>query len=162
MAKRQLLDPAERKRRSMACQVKWREANPERYRATQAASSRQYRQENREKVRALQNAWRAANQEVWKDMLRKSKHKRRARLAGSQAPGVSAAQWAETLAVFNHACAYCLQPSSHCDHLVAIAAGGADSPENVVPACARCNRSKGTKSLPVWLLTTRIAQEALI
>jgi 5-methylcytosine-specific restriction endonuclease McrA len=36
------------------------------------------------------------------------------------------------------------------EHVIAIASGGADCPENVVPACGRCNASKGKKLLVLW------------
>jgi hypothetical protein len=37
--------------------------------------------------------------------------------------------------------------------------GGLDAPDNVVPACLRCNQSKGAKSLLFWLLTSQYARD---
>jgi len=37
------------------------------------------------------------------------------------------------------------------DHIVPMALGGKDTPENIVPACFRCNASKGRKKAEVWL-----------
>lgn len=40
-------------------------------------------------------------------------------------------------------CAYCGAMATHVDHVVPRAAGGSDSPVNLVAACARCNLTKG-------------------
>ncbi len=47
-------------------------------------------------------------------------------------------------------CTYCGEASTETDHIWPLSRGGPDSPENVVPACGRCNRSKGTKLLTEW------------
>lgn len=76
-------------------------------------------------------------------------HRRRARLAGTASPGVKAAQWRQILAVFGHACAYCLRTNRKLtrDHVEPVARGGVDAPDNVVPACGRCNSRKGAGTL---------------
>lgn len=51
------------------------------------------------------------------------------------------------------ACAYCAAPAEHIDHVTPISAGGRDVLRNVVPACADCNYSKGTKTLAQWAAT---------
>lgn len=50
-------------------------------------------------------------------------------------------------------CVYCGDedgPFDH-DHLFPVSRGGADEPHNIVIACARCNRSKGAKTLLEWM-----------
>jgi 5-methylcytosine-specific restriction endonuclease McrA len=42
-------------------------------------------------------------------------------------------------------CIYCAQPFEEVDHLVPRARGGDDSPGNLVPSCAACNRGPGGK-----------------
>lgn len=50
-------------------------------------------------------------------------------------------------------CAYCGERGGVIDHIWAVARGGANTWENVTAACGRCNRSKGTKPLLMFLLT---------
>lgn len=47
-------------------------------------------------------------------------------------------------------CAYCGRPASHVDHVLPRAKGGTDAIDNLVPACARCNNAKGTKTVEEW------------
>lgn len=52
-------------------------------------------------------------------------------------------------------CGYCREPTE-CpdgDHVVPLALGGADSIDNIVPACQRCNTSKGTLTLDEWAVS---------
>ncbi len=53
---------------------------------------------------------------------------------------------------FNHHCAYCGSMSKRLtlDHVLAESKGGTDSRINLVPACAKCNGSKGSKNLADW------------
>ena len=53
---------------------------------------------------------------------------------------------------FNHCCAYCGFKSRQLtlDHVQAQSKGGMDSWRNLVPACAKCNNSKGSKNLSDW------------
>ena len=81
-------------------------------------------------------------------------HRRRAALLGVDAPGVTPVQWLEILETFGHRCAYCLRGDVKLtrDHVIAVATGGADAPDNIVPACMRCNCSKGARRLVTWAL----------
>ena len=56
------------------------------------------------------------------------------------------------LSEFNHSCAYCGSKSKRLtlDHVLAHSKGGMDSWRNLVPACAKCNASKGSKNLTDW------------
>jgi hypothetical protein len=53
---------------------------------------------------------------------------------------------------FNHSCAYCGSKSKRLtlDHMLAESKGGINSWRNLVPACAKCNGSKGSKNLTDW------------
>jgi hypothetical protein len=44
-------------------------------------------------------------------------------------------------------CFYCGKQAEHYDHKIPKAIGGANIPENLVAACAKCNCSKGTKTI---------------
>jgi len=60
--------------------------------------------------------------------------------------------WERMLWAFDWECAYCGSWSEvGQDHVVSIARGGHDLMSNILPACARCNRLKGLRSLPEWL-----------
>lgn len=56
----------------------------------------------------------------------------------------------EILARWGHRCAYCNAPASHMDHVQPLSRGGADAEHNMLPACARCNLTKGAKTLAEW------------
>ncbi len=53
-------------------------------------------------------------------------------------------------------CAYCGSKSKQLtlDHVLADSKGGIKSRKNLVPACAKCNRSKGSKHLTDWYIAT--------
>lgn len=53
---------------------------------------------------------------------------------------------------FNHCCAYCGSKSKRLslDHVNAESKGGMDSWRNLVPACGKCNLSKGSLNLSDW------------
>ena len=53
---------------------------------------------------------------------------------------------------FNHCCAYCGSNTKRLslDHVNAESKGGTDSWRNLVPACVKCNASKGSKNLIDW------------
>jgi len=43
-------------------------------------------------------------------------------------------------------CAYCGAPAEHIDHVIPRSQGGTDDPRNLVPACAKCNLTKGART----------------
>lgn len=77
-------------------------------------------------------------------------HKRRA-----ESYGVEHSEYSRTaiLARWGHRCAYCPSVATHLDHVIPLSKGGADAEHNIVPACQRCNLSKGAKTLAEWSLT---------
>jgi 5-methylcytosine-specific restriction endonuclease McrA len=80
-------------------------------------------------------------------------HKRRA-----DAYGVAHVAYSRTaiLARWRHRCAYCTGVATHLDHVVPLSRGGEDAESNIVPACARCNLSKGAKTLAEWAATFEV------
>lgn len=127
------------------------------------ATDPEYREKNRKRA----NAWREANPEQLRERVRSWRdsnperarvlhatvmNRRRARLQDGCSPGVTPEQWLEIVEYFGGCCAYCLQ-SGHLlerEHVMPLKRGGRDEPSNVVPACKRCNRSKGASILPLW------------
>lgn len=65
------------------------------------------------------------------------------------------AQWEEIKASYFHSCVYCNRQDVPLqrEHIVPVTKGGGYTPDNIVPACASCNSSKGNKNLIVWMGT---------
>lgn len=83
---------------------------------------------------------------------------RRDRLAENGGKGVKKAEWLEILEYHGNRCAYCLVQSDslQMDHVQPVAGGGRHEPENIVPACARCNSSKSDWSLIEVIMRDRL------
>ncbi len=47
-------------------------------------------------------------------------------------------------------CVYCGDRAQTLDHIVPRSRGGSDDPQNLVPACQRCNGAKSALSLEEW------------
>lgn len=70
------------------------------------------------------------------------KNRRSARLRG-RAGELSAAESGAIMNLFQGKCAYCGESQDVTfDHIVPIVNGGKSVPENMVPCCLRCNKSK--------------------
>ena len=55
------------------------------------------------------------------------------------------AAWLQTVADFNGLCAYCqVRKFEHLEHFIPVDAGGGTTADNCIPACGKCNWSKGT------------------
>lgn len=62
---------------------------------------------------------------------------------------------ARMLTAFGGWCAYCLaRKASALDHYVPLDAGGHTAPDNLVPACKRCNSEKGGREPMEFLCAT--------
>ena len=59
-----------------------------------------------------------------------------------------------------HRCAYCGGPANTIDHVQPRSRGGADSWENLVACCLRCNNKKGDRTLAEMNWTLRIRPRA--
>lgn len=72
---------------------------------------------------------------------------RRAKQAGA-AGSHTRAQWLEKLEQHGNQCAYCKSPYRTLtkDHDVPLSRGGSNDISNILPACYRCNSSKGKKT----------------
>lgn len=62
--------------------------------------------------------------------------------------------WLTCLTFFGGACAYCGGTAARltADHLIPKSAGGADSVDNIVPACEECNSEKGDRDWREYLM----------
>ena len=92
-----------------------------------------------------------------RDSARSASALRRARKANAIDPGapqVTAYATARRAWLFNNACAYCGSDGPlHLDHVEPLALGGLHTPDNLVPACQRCNLSKHAKPVEAWYLS---------
>lgn len=76
---------------------------------------------------------------------------------------LSDAQWAAITSSWG-GCAYCgaTDRALQRDTVLAISRGGAYTLENVVPACASCNASKGNDEVTGWLRRKRLDERAFL
>ena len=63
---------------------------------------------------------------------------------------LTSSEWNAIVEAHENICHYCDDPAEHLDHIHPISRGGLHTASNVVPACAPCNLSKGSKTLDEW------------
>lgn len=151
--------PEERKLKRKEAQKAWKLKNPEHAKECAGAATRRYREKKPEETRQRNNVWRAKNPEKIRLKNLRSKCKRRKLLEDQ--PDIDITKWKETLILFDYKCLYCRDEATSLDHMVPVTRGGTNHHTNCVPACTRCNSSKGKKDLLRWLTTSKIAKEAL-
>jgi len=145
---RYAIDPAPKR----AAARRWRASNPERNRANtlawQAAHPEAYvTRRDTGGARSSTHKWSAAHPER---VLAKAR-RRRARIARVLAT-LTPKEWEAILDAAGHACIYCgSRKQITQDHLMPISRGGNHTAENVAPACAPCNQSKGAKAVMEFL-----------
>ncbi len=149
------LPPEEKKRRDRAAAIAWQEAHPEEYKESQKRS----KAKNPKRVQAVHKIWCKKNPDKIRLYNQKAKHRRRMLLENQ--PDVDMIKWKETLVLFDYKCLYCRSEARTLDHVIPVTRGGTNHHTNCVPACKRCNSSKGNKDLGHWLRVARIAKEAL-
>lgn len=119
-----------RKKRCNSCYTKWKRASSPAY--VKKEKDRQNRYYSTEKGR---------------ESRRSTVRKRRAILANVEAT-LTKEEWQEILKHFDYKCAYCKSAKKiEMDHVFPISKGGTHTANNVVPACRKCNSSKGNKVL---------------
>ena len=105
-----------------------------------AERKRQYRAKNSERQRDYYAKWRLLNKEVIRSHQRNNKAKRRA-AEGSH----TAADIRRIYAEQEGRCAYCsveVGEYFHVDHIIPLARGGSNWPDNLCIACETCNTRK--------------------
>lgn len=105
-------------------------------RARKASYGVQYYARHADHHKKVVRAW----QDTHPGHIQAKRHRRRASVVGT----FTLAQWREVCERFDYRCAYCFARTRLT--VVAMANDGANTIDNVVPAC-----SKGTKPLAVWL-----------
>ena len=124
----------------------WNLERPERNKAYSA----KWRFNNKDFKRIVCRKWELKNP----DKVRAKSHRRRARKSkNSTIEQIHGADLkiSKMLSVKYTDCAYCgkrfLTHQMHVDHILAIARGGAHSPDNICMACDKCNESKNARLL---------------
>ena len=137
---------------------KWKAAHPKRFRElcdrwrkTPKGVEVRRAWDRGEVAKAGKAVWQAKNPERVKAIEYRRNHTRRARLyAVPRAPY----DFVEILRLSGNRCAYqltgCLwlmdpEVQLTADHIIPISKGGSDTFENVLPACGRCNKKKGSR-----------------
>jgi 5-methylcytosine-specific restriction endonuclease McrA len=158
---------AENKEDSYSRLIQWRNDNREKVRkhnrlsyknnlASRKKKNRQWRIANPEKTRRYRREWAIKFPEKEQERNRSSSQARRARKLGAIDPSnpVTAAIIARRTWLFGNACAYCGGNGPlHLDHVEPLARDGRHTPGNLVPACGRCNLSKGAKPIESWYIS---------
>lgn len=127
--------------------------------------SRQWRENNPGKVLAANQAYYSSNREnlleYAKDYAKKNpeiarhnRRKRKARVRSAPINDLTQDQWLDILNRFNGLCAYCgsCPDNITMDHDIPISRGGSHTASNVVPACLKCNSSKGARTATEFIL----------
>ena len=148
----------------------YRRNNPEKW----AGTKRKYRDRNHQKIKAYSkkyywsnlNACRARNKRYYESNPEKASHRRslrRARLLGSIGDHTPE-QLKARFDYHGNKCVYCDSTENlHADHQIPLSRGGTNFASNMVPACASCNLSKGSKTPEEFLLQQfNIAMDKLI
>jgi 5-methylcytosine-specific restriction endonuclease McrA len=89
--------------------------------------------------------------------------RKRRRKVAARDNDLTAPQWAALQTAWG-GCAYCgaTDRPLQRDTVLAISRGGRYTLENVVPACASCNASKGNDEVTGWLRRTRRSERAFL
>jgi len=110
-------------------------------------ASRDWYYANHDRARETTDRWAREHPDEARAGIERARAKRLA------APGeVTPAQWRAIRRRFRGHCAYCGKPGRtfEWEHVVPLSKGGTHTPDNVVPACFACNRSKGGKLVSEW------------
>jgi 5-methylcytosine-specific restriction endonuclease McrA len=121
------------------------------------AYKRKRRENNPEKVNQERRDWGRKNRAKVAIYNVQSKLKRQ----GIHLGPIDYAKWEETLKAFDYKCLYCRNSYECLDHVVPVTKGGTNHHTNCVPACNRCNTSKGNRDLLYWLTHYKIPKEGL-
>jgi 5-methylcytosine-specific restriction endonuclease McrA len=116
------------------------------------ARTAEWCKKNPEKARA--NARRYSATEHGLKIKLAARHRRLARLAGvfvAESVLVTPEWFQSVIGKQRGLCYYCWEPRKlEIEHIVPISRGGLHIRENIVAACATCNRSKGAKLVTEW------------
>ena len=114
--------------------------------------NRQWKKDNPERCKILENRWRQLNSEKWKACKDRMRGKRRSQQKDTNIT----TQYLLTLKQkIGDICPYCGQYTEnwHLDHIIPLSKEGEHMQGNVIYCCAECNLSKGNKNLKEWQIS---------
>lgn len=125
-----------------------RKAHYSKYRDSRLEYEKKYRAGNKEAIAQRGKSWRRRNPEK----ARAASHRRRSRVFGTSG------EWTKddaTLMFSNQKgkCWWCgkkIRGTYHVDHIIPLARGGSNAPNNLCISCPPCNMSKGAKLPSEW------------
>jgi 5-methylcytosine-specific restriction endonuclease McrA len=114
---------------------RWNKSHPEQRRA----AKRLYYARHREQHKAVMAAYHRSHPEVLR--AKSNAYRARARAAAGQ---FTSAEWLALVARYDGRCAYRGEVAPlQVDHRTPLTRGGANSIDNILPACRKCNTEKG-------------------
>ena len=142
--------------RCRTCQAQYRKEYHDAHREFDNEQSRtrarKYYYDHREKISKRDKEYRRQNADRYRELNRMRQQVRRARKKQLEA-SLSSAEWEEALNEFDGVCAYCGTPGQMTqEHVVPLSKGGTFSKDNIIPACAACNRSKRASPFDEWYI----------
>ena len=109
-------------------------------------SGRRYYQNNKEKCVAARRKWNKEHREILIFGTQQYRSQRK-----NLECTLTIDQWERIKAHFDNQCAYCGREQSLVrEHFIPTKSGGGFTQDNILPACASCNSSKGDKNFFEW------------
>jgi 5-methylcytosine-specific restriction endonuclease McrA len=122
------------------------------------AQAREQYEAHRERYLLASRAWRKAN--PGRRMIQNQARRTR-KIGCPDSRPVTERDWRNMVRIYGARCAYCHADSPlTMDHVIPLARGGRHAIGNLVPACGRCNASKGAALLVEWRFRTRRGGES--
>lgn len=103
--------------------------------------------------------WRARNPDKAREYAKRTHARRR----GAPVADLTVDEWKDLLESANHQCVYCgvkfdeNNPAQQ-DHILPVSLGGHHTKNNILPACRKCNRSKGNMTIVNFLRARQLGK----
>ena len=136
---------------------KYREDHKER----KSETNKQWHEKNKERKNEMVKQWSLNNKERRTETIKRWQKNNRGRVIitirryeyrrRGFPSTLTFEQWEKAKQYFDNACAYCgSKVNLTKDHLEPVIRGGGYTEDNIIPACARCNRSKSVTPFEIW------------
>jgi 5-methylcytosine-specific restriction endonuclease McrA len=126
-------------------------AMTEKERARRKEQNQAYRARKAADGTLRRSQWKKNNPEQARIAARIYASRRRAWVRNTESGEISRKDVEKLHRRFDDICAYChTAPATDLDHVIPLSRGGKHTIGNLLPACGRCNRSKGAKTVTEW------------